>query len=107
MIGKHITRTGQLTPAMFRRAQAGDTLADLAPRNAFYLDGARNLDLGLYKNFGMTMGTALSLRLECYNVFNHVQWSFPNTDFASSTFGQVATQLNGPRTYQAALRVIY
>ena len=53
------------------------------------------------------MGTALSLRLECYNVFNHVQWSFPNTDFASSTFGQVATQLNGPRTYQAALRVIY
>ena len=108
MMYKHITRTGQLTPAMFRRAVYGDTLADLGPRNSFYTDGTRNVDAGLFKTFsGMPAGTALSLRLEVYNVFNHVQWGFPNNDIASATFGQVTAQANGPRTYQAALRVIY
>jgi hypothetical protein len=53
------------------------------------------------------MNNTLALRLEAYNVFNHVQWGFPNTDIASSTFGQVASQANGSRTFQAALRLIY
>jgi hypothetical protein len=103
----HIRQTGQLNRSQFRRAVAGDTLADLAPRNAFYLDGVRNVDAGLFKNFALPLGNTLSLRLEAFNVFDHVQWSFPNNDFASSTFGQVASQFNGPRTYQAALRLIY
>jgi hypothetical protein len=103
----HITHTGQLLPSMFRRAVAGDTLADLAPRNAFYLDGTRNVDVGLSKSFSLPMNNTLAIRLEAYNVFNHVQWGFPNTDIASSTFGQVASQANGSRTFQAALRLIY
>ena len=108
MMYRHITRSGQLTPAMFRRAVYGDKLSNLAPRNSFYTDGTRNVDAGLFKTFsGMPMGTALALRLEVYNVFNHVQWGFPNNDIASATFGQVTAQANSPRTYQAAVRVIY
>lgn len=107
MLHKHITRSGQLTPSMFRRAVAGDQLSDLVPRNAFYLDGARSLDLGVYKNFHIPLGNTLSLRLEAYNVTNHVQWGFPDNNFQSATFGNVTSQANGPRTYQAAVRLIY
>ncbi len=108
VIGKRINRSGILTPGMFRRARLGDTLADLAPRNAFFLDGVKNVDAGLFKTFALPLGTALSFRLECYNVFNHVQYGFPQQDWATQgTFGNVTGQFNGPRVYQAALRFIY
>src|SRR5688572_31848048 len=43
-------------PSMFRRAVAGDDLSDLAPRNAFYLDGTRNVDAALVKNIPLPLG---------------------------------------------------
>ncbi|MEK6375240.1 MAG: carboxypeptidase regulatory-like domain-containing protein [Acidobacteriota bacterium] len=103
----HIRKTGQLKASQFRRAVAGDDLADLAPRNALYVDGTRNVDAALVKNVRLPVGDTLSLRLECFNVFDYTQWGFPNTDIASATFGQVTTQFNSPRTYQAAVRLIY
>jgi Carboxypeptidase regulatory-like domain/TonB-dependent Receptor Plug Domain len=103
----HIRKTGQLTPSMFRRAVYGDKLTDLAPRNAFYLDGVKNLDASLIKNVALPMATTLSLRVDCFNVFDRLQWGFPNNDIASATFGQVTTQFNAPRTWQAAVRLIY
>ncbi|HYS52154.1 MAG TPA: carboxypeptidase regulatory-like domain-containing protein [Thermoanaerobaculia bacterium] len=108
MLHRHITRSGQLTPSMFRRAVYGDKLSDLAPRNAFYLDGTRNVDASLYKNINLPMsGSTVRLSLEVYNVFNHVQWGFPNNDIASATFGTLTAQANGPRIYQGSVRLIF
>ena len=103
----HIRRSGQLNSSQFRRAVYGDSLADLEPRNAFYLDGQRNVDAMLAKQFQLPYGSAIAIRLEAYNIFNHVQYGFPSNDFNSSTFGSVTAQANSPRTYQAALRLIY
>lgn len=107
MLYKHITRSGQLTPGMFRRAVYGDKLSDLAPRNAFYADGVKNVDALLSKRFPLPLGNAFVIRLEAYNVFNHVQYGFPTNDIASASFGNVTSQFNAPRTYQAAIRWIY
>jgi hypothetical protein len=107
LVGTRVNRSGILPSNAFRRAVYGDTLDDLAPRNAFYLDGVRNLDAGLFKTFALPQNIGLSFRLECYNVLNHVQYGFPTNDFASATFGTVAAQFNAPRTWQAALRFIY
>ena len=108
LVHKHITRSGQLKASMFRRAVYGDTLADLAPRNVFYLDGTRNVDAALYKNITLPLSSSsLRLAFEVYNVFNHVQWGFPNNDFASATFGTLTAQANSPRTYQGSVRVIF
>ena len=107
LVGQQINRSGLLTRDMFRRATPGDKLADLSPRNAMYGDGVRNVDAGLFKTFKLVAGTAMSVRLEVYNVFDHVQYGFPNNDWNSATFGQVTSQANAPRTYQAALRFIY
>ena len=62
---------------------------------------------GLYKNFTLRGGQALSLRIEVYNVFNTVQYGFPATDATATTFGQItvnhATYI--PRTIQLAIQV--
>ena len=61
----------------------------------------------LTRNVALPLGNTLSLRLECFNVFDRVQWGFPNNDIASATFGQVTTQFNSPRIWQAGVRLIY
>ncbi len=45
--------------------------ANMTRRNAFRGPGFWNVDLGLYKNFGITENTRLQLRAEFFNAFNH------------------------------------
>ena len=89
----------QLPAAAFRPVAFGDTIDDLVPRNAFYIDGVRNVDMALAKTFRMPWGgDDVSVRIEGFNVFNQVQFGFPNTDITAPTFGRV----NSPATsYQA------
>jgi hypothetical protein len=83
----------------FRPVAFGDTIDDLVPRNAFYMDGVRNVDLALSKIFRMPWsGDDLSVRIEGFNVFNQVQFGFPVTDINSNTFGRVNS---GATSYQA------
>ncbi len=57
----------------------GDTIEDLVPRNAFYGDGLRNVDLALSKVFRLPWsGDDLSVRIEGFNVFNQKQFGFPD-----------------------------
>lgn len=79
-----------------------------------YLDhmrtqGARNLDLSLYKSF--PLGTERSLRLEVssYNVTNYAQLGMPDvpsiTDVetqpsVAATFGNITNTVNSPRQFQ-------
>jgi hypothetical protein len=102
--------TALLLPASaFRLYTIGDTLDQVVPRNAFVGDGLNQVDLGLYKSFGLGRGRTFSVRLEAFNVANAVQYAFPVTDVSSATFGQIsgvnATYL--PRTLQLALRFRY
>ena len=66
--------------------------------------------IAFYKNFSLPFeGQKLTLRMELYNAFNHVQFGFPATDFTVSTFGRItstATQYN-PRIIQFALRYTF
>lgn len=114
ILGAHIDNretAQQLLPASaFRPSTFGDTIDDLVPRNAFFLDGTRNVDLALAKNFRMPwQGHNLGLRIEGYNVFNWVQFGFPNTNLTGAAFGA----LNGtattyaPRTVQVVVRYRY
>ena len=46
-------------------------------------------------------------RVEAYNLFNRRQWSFPNADFASTTFGRITSQFNSARQIQLQVRYIF
>jgi len=106
-----VARSDQQLPlAAFRPTTFGDTIDAIVPRNAFFGQGVKNVDLGLYKTFGLRRsGHRLTLRIEAYNAFNRVQFGFPTTDINNATFGRIlgASTQYSPRTTQVALRYTY
>ena len=104
------TSTSILVPGAFRRATPADYAAgNLAPRNAFFGDGLKTLDLALSKTFKPIASHRLIVRIEAYNVLDEVYFGFPNTDFASASFGRITggNAAYVPRTLQAAVRYVF
>lgn len=98
----------KLQKKSFRHPQYGDTLQDLVGRNTYYTDGFEAVDLGLYKSFRMpARSDSVMVRLDIFNVTNHVTWGFPNNDFNSVNFGRITGTAYTPRTFQLGLRYIY
>ena len=112
---------GKIPASAFRHATYGDTLESFIGRNTYRSDGAKSLDLGLYKSFGLPKGTSFVVRLDCFNVFNTQRWWYPSNDFTSATFGNVTqtayiqtaspsnapAPLSPPRNFQLGVRFIY
>ncbi len=86
-------------------AQAPGTFGD-ANRRFFHGPGILNTDFALEKTLMITERTALQLRGEFFNIFNHTQFSSPNGNFASSTFGAV-TSAQAPRIGQVSMRFTF
>jgi hypothetical protein len=57
------------------------------------------------------------LRIETFNIFNHVNWANPNANLSSASFGQLTNTRNGssapglgfgePRNVQLGLKFIF
>jgi len=74
-------------------------------RNAFRGPGSINTDLALSKHFKFFEDKFdTELRVDAFNLFNHVNFTSPNTNIFSGQFGQVSTDA-GPRVLQLALHV--
>jgi Carboxypeptidase regulatory-like domain/TonB dependent receptor len=66
-----------------------------------------NLDLAISKSFALRWpieSGSLQFRAEFYNAFNHPQFSNPDTNFTSPTFGVISSTAVNPRVGQVALR---
>ncbi len=99
-----------LPRAAFRPVTITDRLENLVPRNAFYGDGLRKVDMALSKVFRLPWsGDDLAVRIEAFNVFNQVQFGFPNTDINSGAFGTINTVATSysPRVLQFVMRYRY
>ena len=114
VLGAHVddrdTAQQTLPRTAFRAVTFGDTIEDLVPRNAFYGDGLRNVDLALSKVFRLPWsGDDLSVRIEGFNVFNQKQFGFPTTDINSATFGAITGMQTSyrPRVIQFVMRYRY
>jgi hypothetical protein len=105
-IGNISTSEADLPRSAFARATPDD-YDELVGRNTFYADGVKNVDAGLTKNVYLPNADRVIFRVEVYNVFNRRQWSFPNADIASTTFGRITSQFNGPRSVQVQARYIF
>ena len=110
--GWHVSYPGDTSTKMpssgFRRATPADDVSDLIGRNTYYMDGREQVDMGLYKSFNLLQNT-LVLRFDVFNVFDHVTWGVPTTDFASANFGRILSTHPDyvPRTYQIGVRLLY
>ena len=78
-------------------------------RNTHRLNGERNFDWNIYKDFFLTPehGVKLQFRTELYNVFNNTSFQDVNRNITSAAFGQYTTVAQNARLIQMALRLVF
>jgi len=91
----------------FSRPPAG-AAQGTAARNSVRAPGISTVDLSLFKTFRLMGRSALELRIESFNLFNHPQYSAPNQTLNDPNFGRItATRLNTERQFQLAARFTF
>jgi hypothetical protein len=78
-------------------------------RNAFFGPMYTNVDFGLYKNVKISESTKLQIRIESYNLPNHPDFDYIDTNLNdSATFGRAQSpQANSPRRFQVGMRFLF
>jgi hypothetical protein len=77
-----------------------------APLGILEGPGFVQFNTALAKNFRVTERTQLQFRGEAFNTFNHVNYNTPNTNIASSLFGQI-TSAGTARYLQLGLKFLF
>jgi hypothetical protein len=67
--------------------------------------GLDNTDFSLFKVFSPVEKLKAEFRAEAFNIFNHPEFSNPNTSVTSTSFGQITSQANSPRQLQFGLKL--
>ncbi len=75
-------------------------------RNVLRSDAVFNADLSLFRNVRLQAdGEArLQVRLEAFNLFNHIDWAPPGTNIGEAGAGRVTEAAHAPRVLQLGLR---
>lgn len=85
-------------PPVYRRGNAG--------RHILRGDAYHNVDLSLYKQFGITERAHVQFRFEAFNAFNQHSFGFPNATVNNAAYGQVFTSSPG-RVLQVAGKFLF
>jgi len=76
-------------------------------RNTHRLNGEKNFDWTVSKNFIITERIRLQVRGEFYNIFNNVAFQDVSRNITSVTFGQYTTVTQDSRNIQLGARVVF
>ena len=79
--------------------QSGNT-----KRGTIYGPGFWNADLAFSRNVNFPGGRRVEIRVEAFNLFNHVNWANPNVTVDSATAGRITNTVGDPRIMQFALK---
>ncbi|HKP36507.1 MAG TPA: hypothetical protein VJT71_06585, partial [Pyrinomonadaceae bacterium] len=114
ILGNHVshprTSLQNLPRAAFRTLTTSDFNVPILGRNTFYIDGTKNVDFGIQKNFNLPWEDhKFTLRADLFNAFNHVQYGFPVSNITLANFGAItgAAASYLPRNIQISLRYTY
>jgi hypothetical protein len=77
-----------------------------AGRNIARGPGYANLDLSLVRNFALSQGTRLELRIESFNVTNHVNFRIARCRLEFRNFGRIFSAAP-PRLMQFAAKLVF
>jgi hypothetical protein len=69
--------------------------------------GLDDTDLSIFKTFEATDRLNVEFRTEAFNVFNHPQFSGPDSNVTDTGFGQITSQANNPRQIQFGLKLLF
>jgi hypothetical protein len=73
-------------------------------RNSFKGPRYLNIDATLYKSFPINERKSIQFRFEAYNVLNNTNFSVPDLNFYSNTFGRLISTQGSPRMVQLGFR---
>jgi hypothetical protein len=76
-------------------------------RNVIRAPSFWNVDFTLQKNIPLRGASRLELRVEMFNVFNHINDGNPTVDITNANFGKITGMLSRPRQVQFGLRLVY
>ena len=96
---QYLSKSGWVFPGALQFGNASQN--DPTVRSPHYF----NEDLGITKTIPFTERVGLRFETQIGNVFNRHLWCNPDTNWSSSTFGQVFAQCDQPRNVQFGLRV--
>ena len=73
-----------------------------APPNVYRLNnGINNWDMGIHKNFNLYKEAKFTFRAEFFNIWNHTQFSNPNSGVAAgANFGLITSTQHAARIIQ-------
>ncbi len=69
--------------------------------------GQNNWDINAVKKIRIKERFTYELRADFLNAFNHPWFNGPNNDPTSSSFGQITSQKNFPRTIQLGMKLVF
>ncbi len=78
-----------------------------AKRNMLRAPAFWNVDLGVQRNISVSKNKTLELRLEAFNVLNHINLDDPNVSLSSTNVGRITGMSGRPRQLQLGLRLTY
>lgn len=90
--------------SIFSAPAAGTFNLQPGVRDSIYQPGFQNWNLMLFKKFAINERNAFEFRAEAYDFINHPNWSTPNLNPTSGTFGEVTNKTNLIRDLQLSLR---
>ena len=76
-------------------------------RNVARLNGERNFDWNIGKNFNVTEGTKFQIRAEFYNIFNNTSFQEIQRNITATDFGQYNVVGQNARMIQLAARFVF
>jgi hypothetical protein len=74
-------------------------------KNTLRIDWGRNVDLSLFRSFGLGKKRSLQLRLEAFNALNMVVLGQPDSNVGDPTFGVISSTGNTERQVQVAVKL--
>ena len=76
-------------------------------RHVHRLNGERNFDWNIYKNFHAWERAYFQVRAEGYNMFNNTSFQEANRNISQANFGQYSTVAQNARTFQLGARFVF
>ena len=105
-----VTAGGQTAAEWFNIAAFGPNTPGLwgnTPKGFLRGPGFWNVDFALTRNLGIGDGKHVEVRVETFNIFNHLNLGSPNTTFGSPNFGKITATSGGPRIMQFAAKFVF
>jgi hypothetical protein len=103
----NVTVPGTSNTPLFTAPAAGTFNLSKGVRNSIYQPGFQDWNLSLFKTFAIKESQRLEFRAEAFDVNNHPNWSGPNLNPTSSTFGEVTGKTGLARNLQLSLRYAF